>query len=108
MKRNKNTMTEPELMCNDAHGIYMMQLTYDSLLPRYKKQALKELGEETIQDIIDGPDNEFHFDACNSLTNVTFKTETGQKFTIQYAEGGTWAIPACFARSRAASVFFGE
>lgn len=27
---------------------------------------------------------------------------------IQYAEGGIWAIPACFMRTKKASEFFGN
>lgn len=101
-------ITEPELFIDDHHGIYMGQLAWRHLAERYKKQARRKLSKETIESLEAGPDDEWHFDACDSFTNVEFKTETGQKFNIQYAEGGMWAIPFCFMRTNAANDFFGN
>jgi hypothetical protein len=107
MRHSKTFFNQPELMANDAHGVYMMQLAFDSLLPIYKNQAAKQLSKQTIADIEAGPECEYHFEACDLLTNVTFCTPSGQKWSLQYAEGGVWAIPACFARTKAANDFFG-
>lgn len=106
MKTNKQTMKEPVLICDDHHGVYMMQLTCQTLQERYKKQIIKQVGAETWQDVINGPECENHFNACNSVTGCTLKTETGQKFHIDYAEGGIWAFPACWMRTKKADEFF--
>lgn len=108
MLHSKTFFNQPELLCNDAHGVYMMQLTFKDLLPTYQRQAKKAIGEDAINDILAGPDCEWHFEACDSLTNVTFKTPSGQKFSINYGEGGIWAIPNCFLRTKAAEEFFGS
>jgi hypothetical protein len=108
MKTTKKTILQPELLVDDHHGQYMGQLAWQYLADRYKKQAAKVLSAETIKSLENGPEDEWHFEACDSLTNVEFKTETGQKVTIQNAEGGIWAIPACFMRSKAANNFFGS
>lgn len=98
---------EPELFIDDHHGIYMGQSAWKHLAERYKKQAKKVLSKETIESLEVGPDDEWYYDACDSLTRVIFKTETGQKVNIDYAEGGMWVIPHCFLRTNAASDFFG-
>lgn len=102
----KTKFTEPKLFVDDRHGIYMGKYAYETLAPRYKKQADKALGEY-IKDITD-TQSEFHDEACNILTEITFITETGQKWQLQYAEGGMWAIPFCFLRSKQANEFFGN
>jgi len=101
---------EPELMADDHHGVYMMQL----LVSQNKadntdlwKQIQKQMSESDLSAILEGPDCEWHFEACDSLTSKTFKTKTGQKYSIQYAEGGLWAIPFCF-KGQKASEFFGN
>jgi len=108
MKKNKNTITEPQLFVDDHHGQYMGQIAWQQLAEFYKKQALKVLSAETVKSLEDGPEDEWHFDACDSLTNLEFKSPTGQKLFIQYAEGGIWILPACFLRSKAANEFFGN
>ncbi len=102
----KTKFVEPELFVDDHHGCYMGKLAWEYLADRYKMQAKKQLSQETINDLLD-VDNEFHYDACDSLTQVTFKTETGQKWNLQYAEGGIWAIPKCF-KGKKANEFFGD
>lgn len=102
----KKKWTEPELMSDDHNGRYMGQHVWKTLAERYKIQARTKLSAEDIASLEAGPDDEFYDEACDNLTNVNFRTETGQKFTIQYAEGGMWAIPACF-RGEKAEKFFG-
>ncbi len=106
MKTNRNTITEPQLFVDDHHGRYMGQIAWKILADRYKKQALKVLTAEDIADL-QNPDSEFYDETCDKLCNVVFKTETGQKISLVYAEGGIWVIPACFYRSKAANDFFG-
>jgi hypothetical protein len=108
MKHTKNTITEPELFVDDHHGQYMGKIAWEQLAERYKVQAKIALSDEDIKCIEAGPDDEFHCDAMDNFTNVEFRTETGQKFFIQYAEGGMWVLSACFLRSKAASEFFGN
>ena len=107
MKTNKNTILQPELFVDDHHGIYMGQIAYQSLNDRYKKQVAKHLSKEDIEAIQD-VDNEWYNEAVDNFTQIEFKTETGQKFNIQFAEGGLWVIPFCFYRSKQANDFFGN
>jgi hypothetical protein len=105
MKNKK--WNEPELMADDHHGQYMMQLLVkDGLKPFILNQIKKQVTPETWESLQD-VNNEWHFDACDTVTGLTLKTETGQKFSLQYAEGGLWAIPACFMRTKKANDFFG-
>lgn len=106
MKTSKNTIVEPELFVDDHHGQYMGELAYEYLNARYKAQVKKQLSDFDIEAIQD-TDSEFYYDAVNNFTNVVFKTNTGQKFNIQFAEGGLWIIPFCFMRSKKANEFFG-
>lgn len=101
-------MLEPTLLADDHHGQYMMQLLIDGgLKPYILNQIKKQVCSETWESL-KSIDDEFHFDACDTVTNLTLKTETGQKFSIQYADGGLFAIPNCFARSsKKMSEFFG-
>jgi hypothetical protein len=108
MKTSKSTILSPELFVDNHHGQYMGQIAWQQLADFYKKQALKVLSAETVASLEAGPDDEWHFEACDNLTNVAFKSPTGQKLSIQYAEGGMWIIPACFYRSKEANEFFGN
>lgn len=103
----KNKFTEPELLVDDHHGIYMGKFAYEFLKERYKKQIEKHLSPDELFDLLN-PESEFYFDACNKLQDITFTTETGQKFYLQYAEGGIWLIPACFMRTKKYDEFIGH
>lgn len=107
MKTTKNTIIEPILFVDDRNGIYMGQIAFNQLAENFKNQAIKQLGKNTIESIINGPDDEFYHESCDNLTNITFKTQTGQKLSLNYAEGGIWIIPNCFLRSKKAQDFFG-
>lgn len=106
--KNKHTITQPELFVDDHHGQYMGQIAWQQLAERYKKQAINTLSGEDIKSLENGPDDEFHFEACDNLTNVLFHTPTGQQFYIQYAEGGMWILSKYFLRSKQANEFFGN
>lgn len=106
MRTNKNTITEPQLWVDDHHGQYMGKIAYEQLNDRYKAQANKALSEEDIKSILD-TDCEFHHESVDNFTRIDFETETGQKFNLQFAEGGIWLIPFCFYRSKQANEFFG-
>lgn len=107
MKTSK-TMRQPELFVDDHHGQFMGQIAWQQLAERYKLQAKKVLSQEDVKAIEDGPDNEWHHEALTMFTTIEFKTPTGQKFHIDYAEGGMWVLPACFLSSKAANEFFGN
>jgi hypothetical protein len=106
MNTNKDTITEPELFVDDHHGQYMGKIAYEQLADEYKVQAQKALSTETIADLLN-MESEFHHDAVDEFTRVEFVRPSGQKFNIQFAEGGMWIIPYCFMRSKAAADFFG-
>lgn len=98
----------PELFVDDLHGRYMGQIAYEQLADPYLKQANKTLSKEDIQSLLDGPDNEWYDKATDNLTNISFKTPTGQRFNINFAEGGLWCIPLCYYRTKQANDFFGN
>lgn len=106
MKTTKNTIIEPSLFVDDHHGQYMGKIAFEQLADYYKNQAIKQMSKDDITSIQNNED-EFYCEACDSLTNVTFKTPTGQKLSLHYAEGGIWMIPNCFLRSKKAQDFFG-
>jgi hypothetical protein len=103
---NKERITSPQLFVGDNEGQFMCQSAWDQLADRYKEQARKVLSPKVIAAIEAGPDDEFHCEACDNFTRVEFKTPTGQKFHIDYAEGGMWVFSAQFMRSKAAKEFF--
>lgn len=90
-----NTVTnkEPELLVNDAHGIYIAQLFCKQYLP-YITNA-EELKED-IDICIDGPDNEYYWEAWDTLLNrIELTNDNKEKFSIGnlYESGDLWAIP---------------
>jgi hypothetical protein len=90
---NKHTQTEPELLINDAHGIYVMQSFCKAYLP-YITNA-QELKED-IDICIEGPDNEDYLDAWdNLLSNVKLTNDNGKNYTIGNLgeSSDLWAIP---------------
>lgn len=103
----KTKFKEPELFIGDQHGIYIGKFAYEALAERYKAQVAKHMSAEAIKSLQDTCD-EFYNESCDELTEITFKTETGQKWQLQYAEGGMWGIPFCFLRSKKANYFFGN
>ena len=103
---NKVKWNYPTLLVDDHHGIYMGKLAYEYLSDRHKKQAQKHLSDADIEALQD-TENEWYWEACDALCSIVFRTKTGAKFTLAYAEGGIWAIPACL-RGRKLEEFFGN
>lgn len=95
----KTKFKEPELFIDDNRGIYMGSEAYKALAPRYKAQVAKHMSAEAIESL-QNTECEFYDESCDKLTEIIFVTETGQKWQLQYAEGGIWAVPACFMRSK--------
>jgi len=106
MKKNQNTITEPILLVNDANGIYMGKFAWESLADRYRYQAIAQGFNEEFQSDISDIESEFYCDACDKLTSITFKTPSGQKFWINYFDGGMWIISAYVMRSKQFTDFF--
>ena len=100
MKKNQNTITEPILLVDDHHGIYMGKFAWESLAERYKKQAIAQGFNQEYQSDISNIENEFYCDACDMLTGITFKTPSGQRFWITYSDGGMWIISLYVLRSK--------
>ncbi len=87
------TIHEPELLLNDAHGIYIPQLFCQTYLA-YVLNA-DELKED-IAICLDGPDNEQYFDAWDTIEqNCKFTNDRNEPYTIGYLyeSGDLWAIP---------------
>lgn len=106
MKTNKNTILIPKLFVDNHHGIYMGQIAFNQLSDYFKNQAIKQMSADDVKSILAGNEDEFYCEACDNLTNVVFKTKTGQKLILQYCEGGIYIIPFCFLRSKQSKEFF--
>jgi hypothetical protein len=106
MKKNQNTITEPILLVDDHHGIYMGKFAWEILADRYKKQAIAQGFDEQFQSDISNVENEFYCDACDKLTSITFKTPSRQRFRIIYSDGGMWIISLYVMRSKQYKDFF--
>ena len=83
----------PELLVNDANGIYIGQIfcqQYGHLITN--KEALSE----DIAICLEGPDNKEYIEAwVNVIDNAEITNDKGEKFTVgNLGEGGDlWAIP---------------
>jgi len=86
-------LTEPQLLINEAHGIYIAQL----FCQRYADGIInKETLNEDINICLDGPDNEEYIEAwVNVIDNAQIKDDNGQIFNIGnlYESGDLFAIP---------------
>jgi hypothetical protein len=84
---------EPELLINDAHGIYIPQLfcqTYINYI--VNKEELKE----DIETCLKGPEEEYYFDAWDNIEmNCKFTNDRNEPYYIGnlYESGDLWAIP---------------
>lgn len=103
----EKTLRSPVLFVDDHHGQYMGKIAWEILAEEYKEQAKKHLSAEDIAAITNIED-EWHHEAVDKFTRIDFKKSTGQKFNIEFAEGGMWVIPHCFHRTKAAADFFGH
>lgn len=89
----KKVINEPELLLNDAHGIYIPQLfckTYSSYIINMAEV------KEDFDICLDGPDNSEYWEAWeNLIDNVQFTNDMGEKYTIGNLgeSGDLWAIP---------------
>ena len=87
------TQQEPELLVNDAHGIYIGKLFcewYGHLITN--KAAL----QEDIDICLQGPDNEDYIEAwVTVIDNAELTNDKGEKFTVGNLgeSGDLWAIP---------------
>jgi hypothetical protein len=91
--KNVTVITEPELLVNDAHGIYVMQ----SFCKAYEKYITNmDEVKEDFDICLEGPDNEEYLEAWQMLEqNVKLTNDAGQMFTIGNLgeSGDLWAIP---------------
>lgn len=84
---------EPELLVNDANGIYIAQVfcqTYAAYITNMDKV------KADFDTCILGPDNDEYWDAwADLMDNVEFTNDKGEKYTIgNWGEGGDlWAFP---------------
>jgi hypothetical protein len=95
MKTNSNTITQPMLFINSAHGQYIPQIFSEMIADELRNQ----IDSETLQDL-SSPENEFYCEAWDNVLYKTFKTKSGQKVHFEQIEGDVWCIPACFARTK--------
>lgn len=99
-------MTKPEILVNDHHGQYMMQLLVENLSEHYKQQFVEKT-PNWVQEAIKSVEHPEHIEACVYITdNLNFQTEDGIEFGIDYVEGGLYAIPVSFYGSEEAQSFF--
>ena len=88
-----STNLNPELLVNDAHGIYVIQ----AFCQAYAKYITNmDEVKEDFDTCLLGPDEEFYHEAWEGLlNNVKLTNDKGESFTIgNLGEGGDlWAIP---------------
>jgi hypothetical protein len=109
VSRPKRKWTTPDLLVDDHHGVYMMHLLVKGEKQhrgRIYHELQKNLNPFALRSLLAGPDDEGYWEACDRVTQLTFTTPTGQKYVIDYVEGGLWAIPFCF-RGKAREAFYG-
>jgi hypothetical protein len=109
MKKRQRRWTTPDLLVDDHHGVYMMHLLVKGerqFRGRIYHELQKNLNPFILRAILQGPDHEDYFEACDRITQLTFTRPSGQRFVIDYVEGGLWAIPNCF-RGKAREAFYG-
>lgn len=84
---------EPELLINDAHGIYIPQLFCQTYLNYIiNKDELKE----DIETVLQGPEGEFYFECWDNIEqNCKFTNDNNESYYIGYLgeSGDLWAIP---------------
>jgi len=91
--KNTTTINEPELLVNDAHGIYIGKLFcewYGHLITN------KDKLQEDINICLEGPDNEEYIEAwVNVIDNAELCNDKGERFTVGNLgeSGDLWAIP---------------
>jgi len=95
MKANSNTITQPLLFIDSAHGQYIPQIFSEMIADNLRKQ----IDEETLKDL-SSPENEYYYEAWGEILYKTFKTFSGQKIHFEQIDGDVWVIPACFARTK--------
>ena len=109
MTKRQRRWTTPDLLVSDNQGVYMMHILVQGekdFRGRIYHELQKNLSPFKLRALLAGPDHELYWEACDRVTQLTFTRPSGQKFIIDYVEGGLWAIPHCF-RGRAREAFYG-
>jgi hypothetical protein len=88
---NTKTKLEPILLVDSHHGIYSAQICLQSLNNDILRQVRQQVSNEDLGDILDGPGNEFYFEAFESLEQCNIEFE-GTNWTIQQNED-IWLVP---------------
>ena len=89
----KNLITEPQLLVNDANGIYIAQVFCERYADSIKN---KEELQDDINTCLEGPENEEYWDAwVDVMDNAVLIADNGQEMNVgNIGEGGDlWAIP---------------
>ena len=109
MNKRQRRWTKPDLLVDERHGVYMMHLLVKgekSHRGRIYHELEKNLNTFLLRAILQGPEHENYWEACDRVTQLTFTRPSGQRFIIDYVNGGLWAIPHCF-RGKAREDFYG-
>jgi len=80
------------LISDSHHGIYIPQIvvTENLSMPNWN---FSECNEDDIKIVIEGPDNEWYWDAWNNiLDNVIIYDNEGEKYFLCHNED-LWAVP---------------
>jgi hypothetical protein len=81
---------EPELLVNDAHGVYIPQI----FCQQYGQYLPERLNEDKAI-CLSGPEHEDYFDAWDNIVDTEITNDKGQVMTIGYLPESCdlWAIP---------------
>lgn len=83
-----NKQLQPELLVDDAHGIYIPQ----RFAQRWPLTHLKGVNQEQLDTLLAGPDGADYWEVWwEVLTQCTMEFE-GEKHTL-HQDGDLWAIP---------------
>lgn len=82
---------EAILIADSHHGIYIPQLVVKSQLNN-PLWDWSEVEKEYVQSVINGPDDEFYWDAWDVIESNVIINYNGEKYFLVMNEG-LWAVP---------------
>jgi len=81
---------EPVLYLNDSRGIYLPQ----SFAEQTKRECVAGIDDETWTCLLDGPDEEWYWDAWDTVLNSAVVTDPVTHVSYHvHQDGDCWLIP---------------
>lgn len=86
---------EPILLVPSSYGIYTGQMLAGQIVSEgddFFKQMKQQIKSDDLNDLLEGPDNEFYWDALNDVENYIKVLIDGQEWVI-YTNEDLWLCP---------------